>query len=268
MRIQRAPLIGGAAVLAVLLTAPMSRAAFITYAFTGQVTAVENPNGFFTAPAAVGAPVSGFFTYTDTPNSVPPFIFPFFTNYNHLRSFGSPPLDTELYLTIGGAGVRSSSSSLTNMIVGDNNPVDGFPPFFPVGDSFRYADQLDEISPLFDFSTAFLAQFPSGNIFLVDSTGTAFSSQVLPSGLPLASFNQRYGVINIFDDDFEETGRLGFRIDSIQAVRAVPEPSTLALLLAGLAAASSTATLRRKMLARPFGTGDAAPDAAANGGGT
>ena len=90
MRIQRAPLIGGAAVLAVLLTAPMSRAAFITYAFTGQVTAVENPNGFFTAPAAVGAPVSGFFTYTDTPNTNSSSFNPFFTNYTHFRQLGSP----------------------------------------------------------------------------------------------------------------------------------------------------------------------------------
>jgi len=268
VRIQRPPLSGAVAVLAMLLITPMAHAGLFTYQFTGQVTAVDNPNGFFTAPATVGAPVSGFFTYTDTPNAGSFSFNPFFTNYLHFRPFGSPPLATELYLTIGGAGVRSSSSSLTNMIVGDNNPVDGFPPFLPVGDTFRYADQLDEISPLFDFSTADLLQFPWGHIFLVDSTGTAFSSQVLPSGLPLAAFNQRYGVIDIFDDDFEETGRLGFRIDSIQAVRAVPEPSTLALLVAGLAAASSTATLRRKMLARPFGTGDAAPDAAANGGGT
>ena len=268
MRIQRLPFSGAVAVLAMLLMTPISRAGSFTYAFTGQVTAVDNPNGFFNAPAAVGAPVSGFFTYTDTPNAGSFSGNPFFTGYLHFRQFGSPPPVTELYLTIGGAGVRSSSSSLTNMIVGDNNPVDGFPPFRPVGDSFRYFDQLDEISPLFDFNTALLAQYPSGSIFLVDSTGTAFSSQVLPSGLPLAAFNQRYGVIDIFDDDFEETGRLGFRIDSIQAVSAVPEPSTLAILVVGLAAASSTATLRRKMLARPFGTGDAAPDAAANGGGT
>jgi len=241
-----------------LLMTPISRAGSFTYAFTGQVTAVDNPNGFFNAPAAVGAPVSGFFTYTDTPNAGSLPVNPFFTGYLHFRQLGSPPPVTELYLTIGGAGVRSSSSSLTNMIVGDNNTVDRFPPFFPVGDSFRYADQLDEISPLFDFSTADLVQFPYGNIFLVDSTGTAFSSQVLPSGLPLAAFDQRYGVIDIFDDNFEETGRLGFRIDSIQQVQPVPEPNTLTLLFTGLAAALSMAALRRIMLTRPLGVRGAA----------
>ncbi len=218
--------IGIAAALAILLATPASQAALFTYAFTGEVTAVSNPIGLFTNSAAIGAPVIGSFTYTDTPNTVP---FSFNDNFtNHLHSNGLEPdtLATELAFNIGGTTVNSFPSLSTQM-VGNDNPIDTFPPFFPVGDSFRYSDQLDIFSPLFDLTVSDFFQYASGILFFVDSTGEVFNSQALPSGLPLSSFDIQFGLVDIFDDNFEETGRLTFRIDSI---RAVPEPGTVTML--------------------------------------
>jgi hypothetical protein len=226
--------IGGIAILAALLAASTSHAALFRYSFAGEVTEVENPNGFFTGVGAVGAQVSGSFTYTDNPNGSPFSFNPNFTNYTH-QAF---PVDTQILLNIDGVEVHSSIFSLTNMIVGDGNLADGFPPFFPVGDSFRYSDSLDSSSALFDFSQADFAQFANVGVFLVDSSGEVFDSQALPSGLPLSAFDDRYGVVDIYDDNFEATGKLIFRVDSI---RLVPESSTYLLLLTGTAALAAFA---------------------------
>jgi hypothetical protein len=173
---------------------------------------------------------------------------PSITFYLHER-FLSPV--TELVLRIGDAEARSSLLSLTNMVVGNDNPDAS--PFFPVGDFFRYFDELDRRSPLFDFSAGDLFQFVGGDIVLADSTGSAFTSLDLPHGLPLGAFDQRSGSVRIFDEEGERTGLLEFRIDSI---RAIPEPSSLALLLTGLMA-SSLVGLRRAWLKRQPGAGDA-----------
>lgn len=222
--VKRPPSLQAAALVALLLAASASQGALFTYSFTGEVTAVSNPIGLFTSPVVVGASVTGSFTYTDSPNQGPFSINDHFTNYSHIET----PADTHLVLSIGGATVLSSEFSLSNMIVGNDNLADAFPPFFPVGDSFRYSDALDLTSTLFDLSQTELNQYASGSLFLVDPAGGVFDSQALPSGLPLSSFDTQFGVVDIFDDNFEETGRLTFRIDTI---RAVPEPGTTTMLL-------------------------------------
>jgi len=128
------------------------------------------------------------------------------------------------------------------MIVGNDNPIDTFSPYFPVGDSFRYVDTLDSSSALFDFSQAELNQYASGQLFFVDSTGGVFDSQSLPSGLSLSSFDIRFGLVDIFDDNFEGTGRLTFRIDS---VRAVPEPGAAMMLCVAAIALATQRHSRR-----------------------
>ncbi len=245
--IKQLPLIACLTVLASLFATPAAQADFFTYNFTGTVTEVANPSGFLTSSAVVGAPVSGSFTYTDTPNRDPFSLNANFTGYTHRAT----PANTELNLNIGGTAAHSAASSLSNMIVGDNNLTDTAPPFFPVGDSFRYADALDDTSALFDFSEADLSQYASGQIFLADSAGGVFSSQALPAGLPLPSFDVRYGIVDIYDDDFEATGRITFRIDSVQSV---PEPGTGFLVLAGLAAVAC-GHLRKRGRSRVRGTG-------------
>jgi hypothetical protein len=228
--------IASGAILTVLLATPASQAALFTYAFTGEVTTVSNPNGFFTNAAAVGAPVAGSFTYTTNPNQGPFSINANFTNYSHIET----PADTQLALSIGGAAVHSSEFSLSNMIIGNDNPSDTFPPFFPIGDSFRYLDALDGASTLFDFSQSSQPQSTSGQIFLVDSTGGEFGSQSLPAGLPLSAFDIRFGIVDIYDGNFDGTGRLVFRIDSMGVI---PEPSTATMLCFG---AMTLATRLRK----------------------
>ncbi len=221
--LKRTSAIATAAILAVLLAAPTSNAALFAYSFSGEVTAVSNPLGLFASPAVVGAPVTGSFTYTDVPNQGSFSFNANFTNYSHAET----PAVTSLVLSIGGATVTSSEFSLSNIIIGNDNPADTFPPFFPIGDSFRYLDSLDSVSSLFDFSQSELFHYATGMLFVADSTGGAFGSQALPSGLPLASFNNRFGVVDITDDNFGESGSLTFRIDSIQAV---PEPAGMMLL--------------------------------------
>ncbi len=235
--LKRLPSIAIAAVSAVLLAAPVSDAALFTYSFTGEVTAVSNPLGLFTSPAVLGAPVTGSFTYTDVSNQGSFSFNANFTNYSHAET----PAVTSLVLSIGGATVTSSEFSLSNMIIGNDNPADTFPPFFPIGDSFRYVDSLDSVSALFDFSQSELFHYATGMLFIADSTGGAFGSQALPSGLPLASFDNRFGVVDITDDNFGESGRLTFRIDSIQAV---PEPG-MTMLLSISAVALATRRPRR-----------------------
>ncbi|MDZ4784391.1 MAG: PEP-CTERM sorting domain-containing protein [Planctomycetia bacterium] len=230
---------GSAAVLALLLAGPESHAAFFTYQFSGQVTEVDNPNGFFTDVAAVGAPVSGAFTYTDSPNGSPFSLNPNFTNYTHQES----PPDTGIVLIFNDIEAHASEFSLTNMIVGNDNLDDFFPPFFPPGDSFRYGDSLDGTSALFDFSQAEFFQFANAGLFLADSSSEAFDSQDLPSGLPLSAFDGRYGLVDIYDDNFEATGKLVFQIDSI---RAVPEPSTYVLATIGLFGMASVIRQRKR----------------------
>ena len=159
---------------------------------------------------------------------------PAFTNYTTAE-----PQATGMVLVVGGTEARSGPTSLTNMIVGDNNAADSFPPFFPVGDSFRHQDSLDASSALFDFSAAQRFQSPYAAVFLTDPAGAAFGSQALPAGLPLSSLGSRSGIIYIDDDNFETTGRLSFRIDSI---RAVPEPAAPLVLAAALGL-----TLRRRV---------------------
>jgi hypothetical protein len=220
----RAALFGVGALLVVPFHAHTSRAELFQFSFTGEVTSVENPSGYLTAPVTVGAPVSGSFSYTDPPIDGSEEFTPFVTFYFHDRAV-SPV--TELVLRVGGVETRSSALSLTNMAVGNDN-ADPMPPFFPAGDFFRYVDELDGGSPLFDFSAASLPQFPFGNIILADSTGTAWTSQDVPHDLPFAAFDQPRGNIMIFDENSELTGRLGFRIDSIQAI---PEPRTVVLSL-------------------------------------
>ncbi len=238
MRSVHALLLGLTTLLGVLSPLQNSWADLYQFAYSGQVTSIDNPYGFFTSPALLGAPVNGFFTYTDSPNAGSDPFSPFVTFYLHDRP--SSPI-TELSLNIGGAEARSSLFSLTNMAVGNDNP-DSLPPFFPAGDFFRYVDELDEGNSLFDFSSSSLQQFPFGNIVLADSTGNAFTSQGLPHGLPLAAFDQRFGFVLIADENGDITGWLEFQIDSIQAI---PEPSMLALMLIGLSVTTCIARRRR-----------------------
>lgn len=220
---QRRPLLRAVALVTVWLAAPASQGALYTYHFGGKVTVVDNPDGFFTYSATVGAPVTGTFTYTDTPDQPPFSVNANFTNHTH----GETPTHPNLTLRIGGAVAHSSEFSISNMIVGNDNTTDTLPPFFPVGDSFRYSDLIDGASTWLDFSQADLFHFANGSLFFIDSTGGAFDSQSLPSGLPLSFFDVRYGIINIYDDNFEETARLTFRIDSVNAV---PEASAVTMI--------------------------------------
>jgi hypothetical protein len=233
----RVLLLGLVTVLSGALQLETCRADEFQFAFTGEVTSIENDSGFFTAPATVGAAVSGTFTYTDTPHDGSDLFSPFVTFYLNDRSVA--PV-TDLVLRIGGVEARSSVVSLTNVAVGNDNE-DPLPPSFPGGDFYRYVDELDADSPLFDFSGANLPQFPFGNIMLADSTGTAFTSQDVPADLPIADFDQANGNILLTDENSEFTGRLEFRIDSLQAI---PEPTTGMLLLVMFLAIVGVAAMR------------------------
>ena len=109
--LNRSVAVAGGVLLAVLSVAGRAAGADYTYEFTGQVTAVDNPNGFFASPAAVGAPVTGSFTYTDTPDNPPFSPNPAFTTY--FNGGTGEPQATGIVLHVGGTEARSSSTSLT-----------------------------------------------------------------------------------------------------------------------------------------------------------
>jgi hypothetical protein len=73
----------------------------------------------------------------------------------------------------------------------------------------------------------------SASFFLVDDQGIAFNSTSLPSRLTLSQFSQRTLTYDIGPDDTRVS--VEAEITSLNAVTAVPEPSSYVLLLSGLA---------------------------------
>ena len=223
-----------------------ARAGF--YTFTGTITSVDDPFGAFSNLAALGAPVSGTFGYSDPGDYFASSFVPSVTVYTNERS--DRPELTGLALNINGVAQRSDAFSLTNLDVGDNVPIGA--PFFPAGDFFRYFDGLatppgtgDDLVDYSKFSEDSFA-VPDASITLLDPTGLAFASQDLPRGvLPLSALTDRYGEFSFYDGNGEDInyGSIGFRIDSIQSV---PEPGSLVLLASAAIPGAAMWLLRRR----------------------
>jgi hypothetical protein len=76
-----------------------------TYTFTGTITSVDDPFGAFSSLAALGAPVSGTFAYSDSASYYASSFVPSVTVYSNERS--DRPELTRVELNINGVGQRS-----------------------------------------------------------------------------------------------------------------------------------------------------------------
>ncbi len=204
----------------------------ITFAFTGIITSVDDTQNFFQDTYALGAPISGSYTFSDS-------------GFTSSILFGDPTVniydnfnDRNLTINAGPRQVTSGTNNLTITVANDTNdallgPGDtyrvqnllGFPAFFtdPSGD------------PIFDPDGFFLTTVFSV-INLYDPTATALASGNLPLTPPnLSGFSQRTGSLFITDGNGElpNAAQVNFSIITLQGAQAAPEPGSLVFLALG-----------------------------------
>lgn len=229
-----------AALLGPLGVARPVRAEVITFAFTGRVTDVIDPEGLFNGTYAVGQAVTGSYTFTTTPDDV--FDSGETRNYFWYKAAGQP---VDFRLQVGGAE-----------LVYDRNP-------FSFGESFRIGVFNDSPGGFFSrpgdgYDIGAGAEYPTffadpGNRFLGadmglslgDETGAALSSVDLPLTPPdLAALSRRVGGVTLFDYDIGDY--VGITFFEVTSLTVVPEPTSLALLGTAAASACSYVGWRRR----------------------
>lgn len=182
---------------------------------TSAIVHVDSSN-FAGGPVALGNLVQGQFSFnTDAPLSgyqpTPP------TTGTYLLYDLDPSLSS-MSFTIGTLGFISGSTlAPLGQVANNASNVSGWDVF-----SYSASKAYDPI------------MFQSGGISLFDSSGTAFSSPSLPSSLNLSSFSYRQlsaGWLRQADGD---QLLLSATLLSLDPVAAVSEPSSHALLAAGL----------------------------------
>lgn len=181
-----------------------ARAGIVTWEFGGEIDQVRDTSGIFGGALTVGSPFSGSFTFdTSTPDTNPD---------SGVSSFENPLQD--LSGQIGGFGFSG--------------------PIFGVS-SFEITDGAAGSDDIFSLSSSVFLNGEGLNFLLtlIDSTGTAFSDDTLPTVPPdLSLFDS--ATIHLL----RQTGDLA--IDGTISFL-VPEPGTLCLLAVG-----AVAILRRR----------------------
>lgn len=205
--------------LLALIGVPAARAEVITFTLTGTVDGVDSPlSGTF----SVGQAFSSTYTFDST---TPPRLG---------GDFNFSVFDALLALSLSIGGYSASSTAALEIQV-DNDP--GLP----------FHDRYAVVSRPSDGLTGPpVAGIPlTGFIIrLDDSTDTVFSdARILPTSLSLSSFDSKRFFLGFADDTTDSlvTGTL----DSI-SVSSVPEPSSVALTVVGLASLSMARRLRRR----------------------
>lgn len=203
--------------LAVVAGASEARAALITYDFQGTIDSVDPA---LAGTFSIGQSLSGLYTFESTTAA----------RAGSDSTFAVFDALTNLAFTLG---TYSASSTGALEIQVDNDP--------PAPDSDRYAvvsrasDGLSGPS-LGSFSLDFFG------FRLDDSTNTVFSDAlILPTSLDLADFDNRRFFL-FFRDGSDFVGVSG----TIDSLSAVPEPSSLALGLVGVATGAGVAWRRRR----------------------
>jgi hypothetical protein len=184
------------------------------YAFSGTIDSVRDAtiDNTFQAIVPGVTPIHGVFYYdTAAPPSLCPSCPPGVAHYpdaGAVVSFGNFLVtDPQSYASVYD-GTPAAATPQTDSFV-----IDGLVPFFIGSGSDLFVDDL--------------------TISLGDSTSTVFSSTNLPHYLDLHDFDAaRFSVSGFGPVPYEQGWRIGGHIDHLQPV---PEPSTVLLLVSGLA---------------------------------
>lgn len=226
--------------LSLMSVAPAAKAQTpITFAFTGEITSVDDSLGWFNNTYVVGAPITGSYTffasgygiqYSQDPNEI------FYRYEDRPNSQGIPITNPDFRVKAGEHEVVNNShfNPFHYGIRTWNDDVNSFP---GVGDGYFVQSPIGFPSFFHDFSGDPIAD-PDGFFFpinvaslgLYDPTGTALNSlDLLLTPPDLSAFSENRGSIVIADGNGEaDYATAQFRITSITAV---PEPGSLALLL-------------------------------------
>jgi len=186
------------------LSTPPAEATLITIAIEAEIDSVSDPYNFFEGNIKVGDIIKGTYSYdTSTPDSSPSSVSGFYWHYN-------PPAG--ISLTAGGLNFKNNPSSVDFLVhlVNDNQ-------------------QGGDVYELSSYNNLTLANIPSiEHIFwiLEDSTGSALSSDALPTAAPILD-DWQFNRLMISGPDRAPSFGIEAHVTS-----AVPEP--VAILLFGL----------------------------------
>ena len=222
------------------------------YAFTGEITEVNDPNGWFQSSIGMGASVAGRWNLFDSGYQAVKLDGNDF-QYEYNRP-GKPKLPVELTYTIDGNRYQKGRSTFTYRLhLLDNS--DGS--YLPEGDHYLISGPLEFPSNFLDLSgdpvldpDSTFAPYVTSNLDFHDPSGSALNSAAFTTMAPdLANFGNAFGHLYIADINGNPNyAEATFRI---LTVAVVPEPGTLLLLLLG-GIFTATIAPRRQAIHRPM----------------
>ena len=194
-----------------------SRAALISYSFDGSVATVLTGSPL-AGTFSFGQSVTGSFVVdTSVPDADSGSIFGFF-----------PGGLVSISVDIGGYSASGTNGSTDTADNAAGSDAVGLGAFINVGPFAGSAS----------VTGASIAGLDLGGILisLMDSTGTALSSDAFPNPISLSGFDDIYGVLEFYDpQDLEaDTTPLTFSLETIEVTTSVPAPAVLPLFALGL----------------------------------
>ena len=207
-----------------LLVPAASEAAIVTFNVAGEITDVQDPNGYISSTGiAAGTLFSGFFSYdSDTAGLYSPNAW--YTSYGSLAP-SQYTIDSQYGIT----------SIATFVTVKNDAPDDPFP------------DEL--VSYIFGVSFGFPTNLGSNLAYVSfsDQDGTALSSTAVPTSLLLSEFETATFTFQLAVPGADSVTILGQVTALTVTTERIPEPATLALF--GLGLAGFGAMRRKKLVA-------------------